>query len=137
VKVRWTPEAERDREDVLLYIAADNPLAAIGMDDLFSEAAERLADFPLLGPAGTIPGTRELIPHESYRLVYEVEEETVWILALVKRGKRGQGGIFSSHLLHNLNSPTPARRPPHPPRSSSACPWASLPASPPPPWQRG
>jgi plasmid stabilization system protein ParE len=29
------------------------------------------------------PGTRELIPHESYRLVYEVEGDTVWILALV------------------------------------------------------
>jgi len=24
-----------------------------------------------------------LIPHESYRLVYEIEGETVWVLALV------------------------------------------------------
>lgn len=35
------------------------------------------------GRAGKIAGTRELIPHESYRLVYEVEGEIIWVLALV------------------------------------------------------
>ncbi|MHB1052289.1 MAG: type II toxin-antitoxin system RelE/ParE family toxin [Thiobacillus sp.] len=50
---------------------------------LFSDAAARLAEHPNLGRPGTIPETRELIPHENYRLVYEIERETVWILALV------------------------------------------------------
>lgn len=36
-----------------------------------------------MGRRGQIPGTRELIPHESYRLVYEVQADTVRILALV------------------------------------------------------
>jgi plasmid stabilization system protein ParE len=36
-----------------------------------------------MGRPGQIPGTRELIPHESYRVVYEVQADTVWILALV------------------------------------------------------
>lgn len=53
------------------------------MDDLFSAAAARLADHPQLGRPGQISGTRELIPHESYRLVYEIEGEAVWVLALV------------------------------------------------------
>ena len=88
MKVFWTPEAEQDRYEVLNYIAADNPLAAVRMDELFGESAAKLADFPLLGRAGTIPGTRELIPHESYRLVYEVETETVWILALVHTARQ-------------------------------------------------
>nr|WP_232516617.1 type II toxin-antitoxin system RelE/ParE family toxin [Thauera sp. K11] len=65
------------------YIAADNPLAAVSMDELFSDAAARLARHPMLGRPGTIPGTRELIPHESYRLVYEIDNDTVWILTLV------------------------------------------------------
>ena len=37
----------------------------------------------LEGRAGKIAVTRELIPHESYRLVYEVEGEIIWVLALV------------------------------------------------------
>jgi plasmid stabilization system protein ParE len=36
-----------------------------------------------MGRPRQIPGTRELIPHESYRLIYEVQADTVWILALV------------------------------------------------------
>lgn len=61
----------------------DNPQAAIRMDELFSNAVAKLADFPQLDQPGKISGTRELIPHESYRIVYEIQQETVWILALI------------------------------------------------------
>jgi toxin ParE1/3/4 len=52
------------------------------MDELFSEFIARLVYFPKMGKSGTIAGTRELLPHESYRIVYEIEGETVWILTL-------------------------------------------------------
>lgn len=83
MKIRWTLAAEQDRADIVDFIAQDNPLAAIRMDEIFSAAVGRLAEHPLLGRTGQIPGTRELIPHESYRLVYEVWADTVWILTLV------------------------------------------------------
>lgn len=83
MRVLWTLSAEQDRADIVDFIAQDNLLAAIRMDEIFSAAVGRLADHPLLGRAGQIPGTRELIPHESYRLVYEVRADTVWILTLV------------------------------------------------------
>lgn len=84
MRVIWTPEAEQDRAEVWDYIAANNPHAAARMDELFSNAAARLAEHPKLGALGKMSGTRELIPHDNYRLVYEVEAETtVWILALV------------------------------------------------------
>jgi toxin ParE1/3/4 len=88
VKVVWTPEAQQDRADIWDYIAADNLNAAVRMDQLFSDAAARLADFPMLGRAGKVPGSRELIPHESYRLVYQIELETVWVLALVHTARQ-------------------------------------------------
>jgi toxin ParE1/3/4 len=88
VRVIWTPEAQQDRADIWDYIAADNPRAAANMDELFSDAATRLMDHPKLGKAGKIPDTRELIPHASYRLVYEIDGETVWMLALVHTAKR-------------------------------------------------
>lgn len=88
MRVVWTPEAQQDRADVWEYIAADNPRAAARMDALFSDAAARLAQHPLLGQPGKIPGTRELIPHESYRLVYEIDGETVWILTLVHTARQ-------------------------------------------------
>ena len=83
MRVVWASAAEQDRADIIDYISQDNPLAAIRMDELFAEAADRLAEHPHFGKAGLISGTRELIPHESCRLVYEVQDNTVWILALV------------------------------------------------------
>lgn len=90
MKIRWTPEAERDRADIWDYIAADNPSAAERMDHLFSDATARLAEHPRSGTAGKIPGTRELNPHESYRLVYEIEDNvgTLWVLALVHTSRQ-------------------------------------------------
>lgn len=83
MKVVWTPEAQQDRADVWDYIAAENPGAAIRLDTLFSDAANRLTQHPKLGTQGKVVGTRELIPHENYRIVYEISHETVWILTLV------------------------------------------------------
>ncbi|MDX5627807.1 MULTISPECIES: type II toxin-antitoxin system RelE/ParE family toxin [unclassified Brenneria] len=83
--VIWTPEAEQDRADIWDYITADNPVAAVKMDNHFSESAIRLEEQPVMGVPGKIPGTRELFPHHHYRMVYEISEDenTVWILSLV------------------------------------------------------
>jgi toxin ParE1/3/4 len=93
MRVFWASVAEQDRADIIDYISQDNPLAAIRMDELFAEAAGRLADHPHLGKAGQIPGTRELIAHESYRLVYEARGDTVWILALVHTARMWPGRL--------------------------------------------
>ena len=58
------------------------------MDELFSDAAIRLAQHPHRCKPGRIPGTGKLIPHESYRLVYEIDAETVWILTLVNTARQ-------------------------------------------------
>ncbi len=83
MRVVWAPSAEQDRSDIVDFIAQDKPLAALGMDELFAAAASRLREHPLMGRPGQIPGTRELIAHENYSMVYEVKDNAVWILALV------------------------------------------------------
>ena len=88
MRVIWSPEALQDRVDIWDTIAADNPLAAARMDQRFSDAAARLADHPKMGRPGKIQGTRELIPHESYRLVYQIDGETLWLLALVHTARQ-------------------------------------------------
>lgn len=88
MRVVWTPEAVQDRVDVWDFIAGENPRAASRMDELFSDAAARLADHPRMGKLGMVPGTRELIAHESYRLLYEIDGETAWVLALVHASRQ-------------------------------------------------
>lgn len=88
MKVRWTPEAEADRLAIWEYLVARDPAAARDMDLRFSEAAAGLADFPWRGHAGDVPGTRELTPHRSYRMVYDVADDTVWILVLIHAARQ-------------------------------------------------
>lgn len=64
------------------------PDAAIRSDALFSTAAEQLTAHPEMGQAGQVKGTRELIPHKCYRFVYEIEDNAVWILALVHTARQ-------------------------------------------------
>lgn len=40
----WTPEAIQDREEIYNYIEANNPLAALALDELFSEKASYLTN---------------------------------------------------------------------------------------------
>lgn len=88
MRVMWTPNAERDRTAIWDYLEARNPDAARRVDQSFSDAVAGLADFPLLGHEGEVSGTRELSPHRSYRLVYEVVDDTVWILVLIHAARQ-------------------------------------------------
>ena len=86
--VIWTAEAEQDRADIWEHIATDNHGAAARIDALFRDAVARLAMHPMMGRTGRLAGTRELIPHESYRLVYEIDGDTVWVLAIVHTARQ-------------------------------------------------
>ena len=86
--VFWTPEAKKDRNDIWDYISVGNPIAAVRMDKIFSDAADRLSTQPQMGKVGRISGTREILPHESYRLVYEIDQNTVWVLAIVSTARQ-------------------------------------------------
>lgn len=83
MNVIWTLEAQRDREDIFEYIASGDPLDAARVDERFSAAARRLAYQPLKGRAGRVVATREYLAHEHYRLVYEIRDDSLQILALV------------------------------------------------------
>ncbi|MFT4101021.1 MAG: type II toxin-antitoxin system RelE/ParE family toxin [Burkholderiaceae bacterium] len=88
MEVLWSASAEQDRTDIFDFISQDNPRAAVRMDALFAAGTRRLAAHPLIGAPGIVAGTRELIVHESYRMVCECTDEAVWTLALVHTARR-------------------------------------------------
>lgn len=79
----WTPEAVQDRDAIYDYIEADNPIAALSHDEMFSDKANYLMDHPSLGRQGRVAGTRELVVHRNYILVYDVIGDSVRILRVV------------------------------------------------------
>ena len=88
MKLYWTLEAIADRDAIFDYIEADNPAAALALDELFSEKAERLTDHPKLGRLGRVDGTRELVVHENYILIYDIAGDLVRILRVLHAARR-------------------------------------------------
>lgn len=88
MRLFWTPEAVKDRTDIYDYIEADNPAAALALDELFSEKANRLVDHPGLGRVGRVVGTRELVAHRNYILIYDVAGDLVRVLRVLHAARR-------------------------------------------------
>lgn len=84
----WTPEAITDREAIYDYIEADNPAAALALDELFEQKASRLIDHPQMGRKGREAGTRELVAHRNYILVYDVTADSVRILRVLHTARQ-------------------------------------------------
>lgn len=83
MRLIWTRPSSADRIAIREYIALDNPAAALALDELFSEKVASLTDHPDLGRPGRVVGTRELVVHYNYIVVYDTRSDLVRILRVV------------------------------------------------------
>lgn len=88
MKLVWTRSAAADRREIRTYIAQDNPAAALALDELFSEKAGRLLDHPGVGRPGRIAGTRELVVHQNYILIYDLAGDWVRVLRVLHAARQ-------------------------------------------------
>lgn len=84
MKLVWARPAHADRKKIREYIAQHAPAAALALDELFSEKAGLLLDHPDLGRTGRVPGTRELVAHRNYILVYDTADDVVRVLRVLR-----------------------------------------------------
>lgn len=83
MRLQWTSNAISDRRIITRYIARDDPLAARRMNTLLKNAAMGLLDFPFKGRCGRVAGTRELIAHTNYVLIYTIDGDIIRILSIL------------------------------------------------------
>ncbi len=70
------------------YIAQDNPIAAAELDDQFEAAAELACQHPEFHRAGRVVGTREIVVHPHYIMIYQLEHKTLTILRVLHTAQR-------------------------------------------------
>jgi toxin ParE1/3/4 len=89
MRLVWSPTARNDLREVRRYIARDNPAAADRTVRKILGSVANLGQFPWLGRAGRLPGTRELvIPRTPFIVVYAVVHQTVEIMAVIHGARR-------------------------------------------------
>lgn len=88
MRLMWTRLANTERRAIREYIATDNPVAALALDELFSEKVSRLLDHPGLGRPGRIAGTREWVVHQNYIVIYDATGDVLRVLRVVHAARR-------------------------------------------------
>ena len=105
MRLRYTPQAIRHLDAIAQYISERNPEAARRVGARIREVIDLLRIFPLIGHAGGLSGTRELVvPSLPYIIVYRLEyreENTLVILgvyhaAQLRPGLSEPSSVFSS-----------------------------------------
>ncbi|MGY2176163.1 MULTISPECIES: type II toxin-antitoxin system RelE/ParE family toxin [Pseudomonas] len=76
MQVEWRPEARAELRVILEYILERNTVAASSLSESIEAATTALPDHPYLYRLGRIPGTREIVVHPNYLVVYRI---TDWI----------------------------------------------------------
>lgn len=88
MKLIWTEMSRDDRRAIREYIALDNPVAAVELDKQLSIRADQLTEQPESGRPGRVAGTRELVIHRHYVIVYEIVAAAVYILRVLHPSRR-------------------------------------------------
>lgn len=85
MKIIWSPTARNKTKEILEYIAEDNPDAALALIDLIEEKVENLSQNPESGrvfPPTNNDKIREVVVHENYGVIYEVNPDIIKILTV-------------------------------------------------------
>lgn len=82
--MEWSVFARADRQSIFDFIEAENPRAAVAVDDRIRLCIEVLARFPELGRIGRVEGTRELVASQTpFIAAYRIEGENLHILRIL------------------------------------------------------
>lgn len=80
LNLEWKKQAQADLLAILDFISDDNPDAAQELKDEIEAKAEKLREYPEMYKPGRKRGTRELVAHKNYIVVYRVTPKQVEVL---------------------------------------------------------
>jgi toxin ParE1/3/4 len=81
VRVEWQTGARQDIVELIAYIDIRNPVAASAVLGEIRRQVAALADHPLMGRIGRVPGTRELVVSRTpYVVAYRIVGAVVQVI---------------------------------------------------------
>ncbi|HEX7982432.1 MAG TPA: type II toxin-antitoxin system RelE/ParE family toxin [Duganella sp.] len=86
--VRWLPDARIKLATIIGYIAERNDAAASRLQDEIERATSQLPQHPYLYRRGRVSGTREMVVHHNYVVVYRVRPSVIEIVSVLHSRQR-------------------------------------------------
>lgn len=83
LELLWEDIAQDDLISIVVYIAADNPAAAVILKEEIEQRVAELRRHPRLYKLGRVEGTREMVVRQNYIVVYKEDDQTVTVLRVL------------------------------------------------------
>ncbi|KPY57583.1 hypothetical protein ALQ08_200255 [Pseudomonas syringae pv. delphinii] len=83
MQIIWRQRARMSLAKIIRYISNEDPQAAQAILERLQSAILPVADHPYLYRPGRVPGTRELVAHPNYVLVYRVAIERIEVVNVI------------------------------------------------------
>ncbi len=81
--IQWRPQARKSLNQIVRYIAERNFPAALAMRRRIEDVVLPLSEHPYLFKSGRVPGTREIVAHANYIVIYRVKADCVEVIDVV------------------------------------------------------
>ena len=81
--LNWRASARDDLASLICFIAQENPRAARDMKALIEASALPASEHPYMFKSGRLPGTREIVAHPNYLVIYRVVADCIEVVNVV------------------------------------------------------
>lgn len=81
--IRWTETAIEELDRLIAFVAERSPWAAEDLFDQIIDAVVPTSEHPYIFRPGRVPGTREIVAHPNYIVVYRVASDAVIIVRVL------------------------------------------------------
>ncbi len=81
--ILWLPSASEDLNEIIDYIADRNFSAALELQEVIEQSTSQIPQHPYIYRAGRVAGTREMVVHPNYLVVYRVGATAIEILGVL------------------------------------------------------
>jgi addiction module RelE/StbE family toxin len=83
LRVIWSNEARMDMRDILAYIAKRDVAASKRLRQTITNSVLNTLDNPSMYRTGRVVGTREIVAHPNYIVVYRIREGVIDVLRVL------------------------------------------------------
>ena len=102
--IEWSPDALEDLGAIATYIARDSAAAAERLRRQIEESVLPASAHPYMFRAGRVAGTREVVAHPNYIVVYRVLADRIRVIAVVHASRRYPPPDCAASLTHTSSS---------------------------------
>jgi toxin ParE1/3/4 len=89
--ILWKPQAREDLAKIIAYVAERNQFSALALLEAIEAATIPSASYPYLFRPGRVAGTREIVAHPNYIVVYRVTASTIEVINVIHARRQYPG----------------------------------------------